>query len=473
MSFGVSGLMSGMDTDSLIKQMMAVERRPILQLQRQEAGIQARISGLGSVKAALAGLQGSVKDLKSLSTTKTFTAESANFDALAAKASASAVPGTYQVEVTALAQSQQVRSAVFTGSDAVVGTGDLTIQVGAANAVTLTIDSTNNTLAGIATAINEARAGVTAGVINAGDGKYYLTLAAGQSGAANTITLTMADADANNTDNAGLSSLYEVPADQTFFETQPAADAELILNGITVTRSGNTISDLVGGVTLTLKQADPGIPFALTVSRAATTAAGKLGGFVSQYNALVDTLNGLQTPDPKTGQGGLLQGDSLTRQVESRLRSFIHQSLGNAGDPVRSLSDLGVKVERNGQLSLDQTVLNAALEKDGDGVVNFLAGVSGGSQGFAGPVDTMLDQYLKGNTGLLATKEAGLKSSITRIGDQVERIELRLSMREENIRRQFNVLESLMADFQATSGTLDQQLQSLNNLSAQIAGNTK
>jgi flagellar hook-associated protein 2 len=477
MGIGVSGLMSGLDTESIVTQLMQMERRPILQLQRQEAGIQAKISGLGSVKGGLSGLQRAVKAMQNPAAILPLKALSGNADVLTASASTAAVAGKYQVEVTALAQAQQVRSFEFEGSDAVVGTGTLAIRVGGEDepSVTITIDEDHRTLAGIAEAINDAEAGVTAGVVNAGDGKFYLTLTSDRTGDANTITLTMADADGDNTDTAGLSRLYTTPAVQELTQTQAASDAALSLNGIAVTRAENTITDLIEGVTITLKTADPGPEnvFTLTVSRDTATVASKLNDFVSQYNVLVDTLKGLQAYDPETGKGGLLQGDSITRQVEARLRAFLRQPIGEAGDAVRSLSDLGVQVERNGQLSLDQDILSAALEEDRDSVVNFLTGENGDGEGFAGQLDALLDQYLNGSTGLLATKETGLKSSIAKIGDQIERVELRLSKREETLRRRFDVMETLMAEFQTTSGALDQQLQSLSNLNTSIARGRK
>jgi flagellar hook-associated protein 2 len=403
---------------------------------------------------------------------------SGNAEVLTASASTSAVAGEYQVKVTSLAKAHQVRSFEFSGSDAVVGTGTLTIRVGGEEEreVTITIDEANRTLAGIAVAINNAGAGVTAGVINAGDQKFHLTLTANQTGKDYPITLTMEDGDGDNTDTLGLSRLYIDPAaeEPEFFEAQPASDAILSLNGIEVTRPENKITDLIAGVTITLKKEDPDPgAFSLLVIRDTTTAASKLKDFVSQYNALVDSLKSLQAYDPETGKGGLLQGDSITRQVEARLRAFLRQPIGEAGDAVRSLSDLGVQVERDGQLSLDQDILSAALEEDRDSVVNFLTGENGDGEGFAGQLDALLDQYLNGSTGLLATKETGLKSSITKIGDQIERVELRLSKREETLRRRFDVMETLMAEFQTTSGALEQQLQSLSNLNTSIARGRK
>lgn len=469
MAIGVGGLMSGLDTNSIITQMMQLERRPILLLQQKEAGIQARISALGSLKSGLAGLQTSTKALKSTSGFGSMLATSGNSTVLTATASSSAVAGNYQVEVTALAQSQQVRSSAFAASDEEVGTGTLTITVGSGDPVVITIGEDDKTLAGIALAINDAEAGVTAGVVNDGNGNYYLTLASEETGTANTISLSIDDDDLVDNDAAGLSKLYTTPAAQTLTQTQAAANAALSVNGIAVERSGNTISDLIEGLTITLKQDDVGNPFELVVARDNSTITANVKDFVKQYNALNETLKSLSGYNSATKKGGILQGDSLTRQMQGQVRAFMHRQFGDSGQDIRRLSDLGLSVDKDGKLSLNETTLNSALADNRDEVEAFFTSTDTDSEGFAVQLDTVLDAYLQSTTGLLAAKEKGLKSSVDLIGDQVERIELRLSKREENLRKQFESLEGLMAQFTSTSSSLDQQLQSLANLNANIA----
>ena len=137
---------------------------------------------------------------------------------------------------------------------------------------------------------------------------------------------------------------------------------------------------------------------------------------------------------------------------------------------VNSLSRLGIEVDRTGKLSLDTSVLSTALEEHREDVVTLFTKDEDGNEGIALRFDNLLDSYLKGSTGLIATKEEGLQSSIDRIGDQIERINLRLSKREDNLRRQFETLEVLLAGFQATSTALTQQLDNLSNLTASIYG---
>jgi flagellar hook-associated protein 2 len=467
MSFGVGGLMSGLDTKSIITQMMQLEQRPILLLQQQEAAYQAKISAFGALKGVLAELQTAAAALKETDLFAGFSASSANTTVLTASASDTAVAGNYQVTVDVLAQAQQVKSSAFTASDEVVGTGTLTIQVGTNAAVEVTIDEDNDTLAGIVQAINDSDADVTAGVINDGT-NYYLTLASKETGASNTISLTMADADLVNNDALGLSKIYSDPATQAMSQTQAAANAELTVNGIPVVRSSNVIDDLLEGVTLNVAAADPGNPFEVKVSRNMGSVITKITAFVDKYNNALTSLGALQTSDLEAGAVGLLQGDSTPRILQMRLQSLLASKVSGIASSVNTLSSLGVSADKDGKLSLNPITFTAAYEANREDVVNFFTQTTTDSEGFAVKFDTLLDSYLQKSTGLLVTKEEGLQRSVDHIGDQVERIQLRLAKREENLTRQFNALESLLGQFQTTSGVLSQQLDALSNLSSQI-----
>lgn len=471
MTIGVGGLVSGLDTESIISQMMDIERRPIFLLQGREVDYQAKISALGTMKGSLAALQTSANSLSDADSLVSFSAASGNTSVLTTSAGKDAAAGNYQVEVGALATAQQVRSAAFTvaASTEDVGTGTLTIQVGDNAAFDVAIDADHQTLAGIATAINEAGTDVTAAVVDDGTGNVYLTLASSKTGAANTISLTMVDDDGNNNDAAGLSSLYTDPVGQTLAETQAAANAELTLNGIAVERASNTITDLIDGVTLTLLEADPDNPFTVTVAQDLSAITSKIESFVTKYNATIDTLDSLQKYDAAAGSGGILQGDSTTRQLRSSMQTLLYASVDGVASDVNGLSRLGIEVGRDGKLSINSEALNAAVEENPDQVIRFFSNDETGNNGIARRFDDLLEGYLHSSTGLLDAKENGLQASIDDIGEQVEKIEYRLAIREETLRQQFMNLETLLAGFQATQGALDQQLQSLANLSTYIS----
>jgi flagellar hook-associated protein 2 len=251
-------------------------------------------------------------------------------------------------------------------------------------------------------------------------------------------------------------------------QTQAAANAELTVNGIPVVRSSNVIDDLLEGVTLNVAAADPGNPFEVKVSRNMGSVITKITAFVDKYNNALTSLGALQTSDLEAGAVGLLQGDSTPRILQMRLQSLLASKVSGIASSVNTLSSLGVSADKDGKLSLNPITFTAAYEANREDVVNFFTQTTTDSEGFAVKFDTLLDSYLQKSTGLLVTKEEGLQRSVDHIGDQVERIQLRLAKREENLTRQFNALESLLGQFQTTSGVLSQQLDALSNLSSQI-----
>ncbi len=469
MGIGVSGLATGLDTDSIISKIMDLERRPETLLKNRESAFQAKITGIGTLKGALSSFQSAVQALEDSDNFTSYSIKSSNRDILTASSSGTPSVGQYQITVTQLAQAQQLRSAAFTGTDTVVGTGTITLQVGADTPVDVTIDSTNNTLSGIASAINDADAGVVAGIVNDGNGNYYLTLVGQKTGADNTISVSIADDDGNNTDASGLSSIYSDPSTQSLTETQAALNAQLNVNGIDVERSENSISDLVEGVTIQLQKADASTPVTVDITRNSKGLEKKLDEFVTQYNNLIKTINGLQSYNPETKEAGSLLGDSTVNRLRTQITSYLYRKVDGIPDDFNGLSKYGIQIDRQGVMSLDTSAVEEAMENDPDAVKDFFARDSDGIQGLAVQLDTVLDGYLNETTGILSAKSDSLNSSIKSIENQIDSMEARLAKREENLRKQFESLETLMSSFQKTSSTLDQQLASLADLRTAIS----
>lgn len=469
MGIGVSGLATGLDTDSIVKKIMELERRPITLLQNSEASFQAKISAIGNLKGALSSFQTAVQALKDSSGFISYKSTSGNTDMLSVATDTGAVAGQYTVNISQLATAQQVRSSAFTSSSQVVGTGTLNISIGTGTAVAIEIDSDHNTLSGIATAINEADAGVSASVIDDGSGTYYLTLSSQTTGASNTINFTMADDDGNNTDAIGLSSLYTTPASQQLTETQAALNAQLTVNGIGIERSKNSFNDAIQGVYTVLKKADPTINVTVSVEKTSSGLESKLNEFVKQYNNLMDSVDKAQKYNAATKQGAVLFGDSTTNRLKRQITGFLYKEVTGISTDANALSKLGISLDKAGVMSFDSSKLDTVMDAHPDDVKNFFSINENGVKGFALQFDGMLEDYLKSGTGILTSKSDGLQSSITSIEKQMEQMELRISKKEDVLRSQFNSLETLMSGFQATSGQLDQQLASLANLRTQIS----
>jgi len=387
-----TGLGSGIQVSQLVSQLVQAEGTPALtRLARQEADIQARISSLGNFKSALSAFRDSLSTLKSLSSFQKISANSGDATLFTASAEAGADLGSYRIEVKQLAQSHALASKQFTSAADVVGTGTLTIKFGATvydsgtdtytsfaqnadkGTLTLTIDSTNNTLTGIRDAINKANAGVTAAIINDGSG-YRLVLNSTDSGAKNSLQVAVSgDSAGTDTDTDGLSALAFNSAATNLDQTQAAQDAKVAINGLDVLSSSNTVKDALKGVTLNLLQAQLGKQVGLTVSQNNADVSKGVDGFVKAYNELAKIVKSLAGYDAAKKQGGILQGDATLRGAMSQLRSEMSTMVQGLTGSVRALTDLGIRTQADGTLSLDSGKLNNALSSDRNAVAALFA----------------------------------------------------------------------------------------------------
>lgn len=361
------GIGSGVLTSELIENLANAERAPVeARLNRQEEGITAELSLFGQIQSAVTDLRLPSRTLAnpSLFESKTVTSGNAAFSGVISDSSASA--GNYTLEVTTLAKSQTLTSGLFSDKDTTtLGTGSLAITV---NGVTsnVTIDNTNNTLEGIAAAINEdASASVTASVLNTGSG-YKLVLNSNETGLENTIEIAVTDTgDASNTDTNGLSRLSYVAGGLNLTESQAATDAAFKFNGVDITRSSNTVEDLITGVTLTLSGTNSGAPSSLTITNDTSAVIDKVAEFVEKFNALQTLINDNSQFDPSgASENGLLLGDSTTRTMMNQVRRVLGTSVeGLTGASVQSLAEVGISTNfQTGLMTLDENILKTKLQ---------------------------------------------------------------------------------------------------------------
>ena len=385
------GVGSGLDVNALVAKLIAVESRPLTALDRQEASYKARISVFGAIKGALSALQSTIAGLADGSALGSLSAVLADPTLAAVSAGTGAVAGSYALEVSQLAYAQKLASNGFTNTTDVVGSGSLTIEIGttvgnvftpgAAGAQTVTIAPGQNTLAGIRDAVNAAKIGVTATIINDGTPSgNRLVFTGTASGAAASVRITVADDDGNATDAAGLSQLAFDPAGtvgngRNLSQKIAAQDAKFVIDGIDIARPSNTITDAIPGVTLTLAKTNIGAPSVLTVSQNTTTASKAVQAFVKGYNDLNATLVAFTKYDPATKTASVLTGDSTVRLVQTHLRAILSSALAGIGNGATTLSEIGVTFQPDGTLGVDNTKLNAALANDAAGVGRVFAAV--------------------------------------------------------------------------------------------------
>ena len=465
MSISIGGLVSGLDTNGMISQLLELQQRPIAMLQNEEAAYQVEMTAYGSLKGELSGLQSALEGLDSASDMTGFSVSAGGADFFSVSADGTATTGSYSLTITQMADVHKLTSSAFSEEET-VGEGTLHLTVGGGSTTDIDVAATD-TLDDVAQAINDADAGVHASVIFDGT-DYFLTLTAEETGVENVINLTVTDTgDANNTDTNGLSRLvYDKAVTENLTNTQDAADAIITVDGVAdIHRNSNIIDDVIQGVTLTLESAPaaPDNQATVTVSRNTDTAASKINAFVSKYNTVLDFFDTYQEYNTTTDSAGVLQGDATTNGIRRRLENNLTNTVSGV-ESFGRLADLGIALNSEGRLEVDSSILKDALNDNIDEVLQFFAQSTEGSEGFAVRMAETLEGILDSTDGSIAARTTGLQSSIDNIGDQVERVEMRNLAWETRTRAQFNALELLLAEYQATGDYLSQQIVGLQNL---------
>lgn len=447
-----NGIGSGLDIAGIVQQLVAAEGEPVAaRLGQQEAKVQAKLSGFGSLKSALSGLRDKLDVMKNLDKFLARKAVSSNEDSFTVSTATNAVPSNYAVEVVQLAQAQKLTSGAFADSDAVVGTGTLTLQIGI-QGVALDINAENNTLAGIRDAINAStdNPGIAATIVNADSGSY-LILTTESTGAANTIKVTQSGGD------GGLAALeYDPPASSALTESIAAQDALIRIDGFDVFSENNTFAGAVEGVTITALQSTSGGIESLSVQNDQDAVRELVSEFVQSYNALIETFDGLTDYDPEADAAAPLLGDATIRGIRDQIRRELSEAVTGLGGPFTMLSDVGIDVQLNGQLAINEQDLSQVLADDFVQVGQLFAS----TEGFASRLHNLTDSFLASD-GIVEARTQGLTEQIDGFSDQADALNERLASLETRLLRQFNALDSLLGSLSSTSNFLSQQLNNL------------
>lgn len=347
---------ANIDTDTLITNLTAAQKASLeTPITTKQATNTAQISSLGTITSDLNTLSSYYASLTQGATLQT-QPNSSDTSVMTVAAVAGTPIGSLSQSVTvnALAQAQALKSATY-NSTQTFNAGTLTLTVGSGSPLKINIDSSNNTLSGVAQAINASGAGVTANVITGSDGSQTLVLK-GKTGAASNFTIAASDASGQS--GTSLSSLaYDGTSSSGLTQTQAAQDASITVDGVTVSRSSNTFSDVIPGVSMTLVQTGT---VNLSSTRPDDAITGAISDFVSAYNTLLGDINTATAAATSSASAGPLRGNSALRQLQTQLAQLTTTAL-NASGTVRTLSQLGVKTGQDGTLSLDTSTLSTML----------------------------------------------------------------------------------------------------------------
>ncbi len=431
------GAGSGIDIKKLAEDLVSAERVPRQeQIDKRITRTEAKISGYGAVRYGLSALKDAFAALNETGDFATVNASSSQSAAVSATATSAALAGRHTVVVGALAAAQRNTSvAGYAGKSAVLNGGatfDLSVTIGggAAKAVKVEIASPE----GVVNAINEAKLGLTATLMNAGGTDPWRIVVTGETGSTKHFTLTspVAGLDLSN-------------------RVQEVADASLTVDGVPVTRPSNRITDLIDGVTLNLSALTTAPGATLDLSRDTSGVRAKVDALVTAYNDLDDTLNVLADPASDVEKfGGALDGDRLVQVVRSEIRRLFSGNSSTPGATVRSAGDVGLSVDRYGKMSLDASKLEAALQANYDEVVKMFSAsqathsvYSPDPAGLAGDAVTKLDRMLRSD-GMLTRQSTTATKEVERYRADLTKLEARMKTLLERYTRQFSVMESIV-----------------------------
>ena len=478
MAISSPGIGSGLDVNGIITKLMSVESQPLTDFDTKEAGIQAKISALGSLKGALSSLQSTASSMlpatgqTAVDRFSSYQASVADTTVGTASAASGAVTGSYNLNVTSVAQSHQLKSSPYAASTTVVGTGTIVIERGSVdggvgssgaftaksgtNPITITIDDTNNTLAGIRDAINSANAGVSATIVS-GSGSAYLMLTSNSTGTQDAMKITgnLVDVDSNP-----LPDINYDPSTDTgnLTTTQLPTDAVLTINSIPVTSTSNTITDAISGVTLNLSP-NAKIPAATTLTVSKDTSSSLTSVFnalAKAFNGLSKTIHDLGNYDASTKQAGPLLGNSTLRTAQSQINKVLGDIPVGATGTYQRLAQLGVTIQRDGTMAVDSTKLQTAIGTDYNSVAALAASL--------GKALNSAANSLVNTGGILDSATNGLNATVKDIDKRRTQFQQRLVSIEARYRKQFTALDSTIAAMNSTSSYLQQQLASLSQL---------
>ncbi|MEZ5102678.1 MAG: flagellar filament capping protein FliD [Thermoleophilia bacterium] len=457
-----SGLASGLDTNSIVTQLMAIERNPQLRLQQQQRVEQARQQALQDIQTRLVNPKTAAAGLRDAGTWgDQQTVEASDATKVTATRTGGAAAGGYTLGIGQLARAHQVAQGTALATAAADDV--LHVSVGGGTAVDVAITA-GDTIATIAEKINNTSGiGTYATAVN---GK--LVLSGKATGAANTISVT---SDGSLATDLGLA------------ETLSAQDAQYTLNGVAKTSATNTVTDGIVGVSLTLK-ATTSSDISINVSAPGPDSSAiqeKVQAFVDQYNSTLEFIRGKMTEkrvaDPQTDADrakGVLYNDSGLATMLGKLRSAVADVVGDRAPELQTLSQVGISTGAStgsgavnqdaliGKLSFDSSKLTTALASNFNGVKDLFTKVTGdvATEGFGQRIDAIIATY-SDTGGIMGSRIQAAKDEIAFLTTRSSDMDIRLAQKEEALRRQFTAMETAISNAQQQSAWLAGQLASL------------
>jgi len=438
--FRAGGLASGIDTNSIVDSLVKLESVPLDQLRARQSAMKTQVSLLGDMASRMSALHDAAAAMKSGGVLALQSQGSAAGFGLTTTTGGSA--GSYSVQVTSLATAAKARSVGFTDGFSSVSGGTLSLTV---QGKPFSVEITDGmTLRDVTAAINQSGAPVSAALLSDGT-STYLTVTDRDTG----FPLTGVAADALS---LSMSTTGTQGQALTFPVATAATNATVVVDGLTMTRTSNVITDAVPGATLTLKALTTAPENAVLNYDAATTEKN-LSSFVNAYNAVLRAVQGQLNVAPGASRASTLAGDSVVRSLQGNLQRVVSTRVAGLS-LVRTLADAGVKTNRDGSLSIDSAILGKAIAREPSSIDALFSTTTGG---LSDVVATMSDSYTRSIDGLLVTRQQGLNKNITRVDDQLVSMQIRIDAFQKNLIAQFSAMETVISGLKSVGNFLTQQ----------------
>jgi flagellar hook-associated protein 2 len=440
----IDGLISGLNTTTIISQLMAIERLPKAQLTKQQTASQTMVSTLQALNTLITTMQTAAKAFVPDTITKTSawtsaTATSSNGALASVATGAGAVPGSATFTVTGVATAGAAVSTGIVGSlTTPVASGPFQLTKGGVTS-TITV-AAGATLADVVSALNGPGTGVSATAVQVADGAYRLQITSSTTGSASEVTLS------SGAFPAGQSSLGDMQ--------QLSAGTDTVLRvgtgpgAFDVTSSTTSVSGLLPGVTITALKADPGASVTVKVASDTGGMADKMASMVAQANAVLSFIDSKSSYDATSKIGGPLVGDSMGRDITARVTATVIGS--STSTPAMS----GVSVARDGSITFDRAAFLAAYAKDPVAVTSTMTSMS---QQLSDVATQASDPHI----GYVTTRITGEQDSIRGYTTQIAAFEDRMTLRQQTLTTQYAALETMLGKLKSQSDWLTGQLASL------------
>ncbi len=432
-----TGLGQGINVQQFVQYAVADQQANITALQTQQTTLGSQTGELSTISTDLSNLDDAVFALSNpLGALNGEAASSSNSSVVSATASGSATPGSHSITVNSLATTSSYYTNALSSSNSTISPGSFQIQVGSNSPVTVTVNSSDNTLSQLAASINNQNIGVTASVIQDANG-YRLALVSNSSGAPGDITVS------SNT-GTGLN----------FTKAVTGTNASLVVDGIPISSASNTVSNVINGVTLSLGSAAPNTSVAVNVSPDTSQATTAINNFVSAWNTVITEINNQFKVASDGSGGGALEADNTLQQAQSMLLSAISYSVsGNNG--MVNLASIGVNMNDDGTLTVDNGALSSALASNFSAVQNLMQNATGG---FAQNLDSVIQTINAPNTGILSLDSQSITNTSQGLTQQISDLQAALATQEANLTTVYSQVNATLQELPLLESQISQQI---------------